>query len=51
MDSSNVHFFQDCQKCDLGIILLFFPFGTKLIMGFLAMLVKSVDDHPQERTR
>ncbi len=34
-----------------GIILLFFPFGTKLIMGFLAMLVKSVDDHPQERTR
>jgi hypothetical protein len=34
-----------------GIILLFFPFGTKLIMGFLAMLPKSVADHPQKRTR
>src|SRR4030095_3363411 len=30
----------------LGINLLLFPFGTKLIMGFLAMLTKPVADHP-----
>jgi hypothetical protein len=34
-----------------GIILLFFPFGTKLILGFLAMLTKPVADHPQEHAR
>jgi hypothetical protein len=35
----------------LGINLLFFPFGTKLILGFLAMRAQSVADHSQERTR
>jgi hypothetical protein len=35
----------------LEIVLLFFPFGTKLIMGLLAMLTQPVADHPQEPTR
>jgi hypothetical protein len=34
-----------------GISLLFFPFGTKLILGFRARLTKPIADHPQEQTR
>ncbi len=29
----------------LGIVLLFFPFGSKLILGFLAMLAKAQDNY------